>query len=462
MSTSMLGGIFGRPFVDLEPYVDVGELAALDDEISLGLTEVAVGYTGGSHKSMGIVPPSAAHDPYADYGQVIARMTRAEFARFVALSDTPEAFDLDRRAEYEFGEERPWPLSRRQMLYLEYRHGVYFPWKVYYELIPNLSWEERAASDGKAFTDEARRVFPRTVAFIERLPFAELGRCNLLGLQSNDHGTIHRDAEDEPSRRPLHHPLPARRQAPLPVGRGAPRAAAGRRARLLVRRPQLPRRGAPIRSFATRSASTASSAPIFSAGWRVTCVASTDLCLHRAAVLDGAACARWAAGVYAARADWTPCFEGVQFTLGRAYYTHLEEDRADEYFATARASDATVERALPALQARVRGILGELVGAPVTPRPGWCGPGVHIFPAGDWLSQNGGDIHFDTEGLGEAELAARLPALSAIFMLQPPRRGGGLRVWDALWDGRDDEDDIAAAARAPEAPSSSTRPATWW
>src|SRR6185312_12372642 len=199
MSTPMLGGIFGRPFVDLEPYVDVGELAALDDEISLGLTGVAVGYTGGSHKWMGIVPPSAAHDPYADYGQVIARMSRAELARFVALSDTPEAFDLDRRAEYEFGEERPWPLSRRQTLYLEYRHGVYFPWKVYYELIPNLAWEARAASDGKAFTDEARRVFPRTVAFIERLPFAELGRCNLLGLQSNAHGPIHRDAADEPA-----------------------------------------------------------------------------------------------------------------------------------------------------------------------------------------------------------------------------------------------------------------------
>jgi len=180
-------------------------------------------------------------------------------------------------------------------------------------------------------------------------------------------------------------------------------------------------------------------------------VASADLYLHRAGVLDAAACARWVAGVYAARADWTPCFEGVQFTLGRAYYTHLEEDRADEYFATARASDAIVERALPALQARVRGLLGELVGAPVTPRPGWCGPGVHIFPAGDWLSQNGGDVHFDTEGLREPERAARLPALSAILMLQPPRQGGGLRVWDALWDGRDEDDDLAAAARAESA-----------
>ena len=194
----MIAGIFGRPFVDLEPYVDLEELAALDDEISFGLTEVPVTYTGGSHKWMGIVPPSLRNDPYADYGQAISRMTRPEFARFAALSDTPEAFDPDRRAEYEFGEERPWPLSRRQMLYLEYRHGVYFPWKVFYELVPNQAWAERAEADGKAFTDEARRVFPRTVAFIERLPFERLGRCNLLGLQSNDHGTIHRDAEDDP------------------------------------------------------------------------------------------------------------------------------------------------------------------------------------------------------------------------------------------------------------------------
>jgi hypothetical protein len=169
---------------------------------------------------------------------------------------------------------------------------------------------------------------------------------------------------------------------------------------------------------------------------------------HRGGVLTRQECDRWARGVYAARADWTPCFEGVQFTLGRAYYTHLEEDRTDEYFAKAGASDALVERALPNLQARMRAILADVVDAPVAPRPGFCGPGVHIFPAGEWLSQNGGDIHFDTEGLREDELAARLPALSAIVMLQPPLRGGGLRVWDALWDG---EDDVVATAQAPSA-----------
>jgi hypothetical protein len=124
-------------------------------------------------------------------------MSRDAFARFVALADDPQAFDVDRRREYEFGEEREWPLNRQQMLYLEYRYGVYFPWKVFYELVPNERWEDRGQIEGKAFTEEARRVFPRTVAFIEKLPFRHIGRCNLLGLKSCDHGSVHRDGVDE-------------------------------------------------------------------------------------------------------------------------------------------------------------------------------------------------------------------------------------------------------------------------
>jgi len=164
--------------------------------------------------------------------------------------------------------------------------------------------------------------------------------------------------------------------------------------------------------------------------------AGSDWFLHRPALLDAREIRAWLDGVYRARADWTPCFDGVQFTLGRAYYTHLEEGQEDDYFAEARASDALVERAAPGLQARMRAILGELVGVPVARRRGWCGPGLHIFPAGNWLAVNGGDVHFDTEGLLEEDLAARAPALSAIVMLQPPESGGGLRVWDTLFDKR--------------------------
>jgi hypothetical protein len=79
------------------------------------------------------------------------------------------------------------------MLWLKYRFGVYFPWKVYVELIPNRSWADKSRSEGKDFTRAARAFFPRTVAYVKRLPFAQIGRCNIMGLEANDHGTVHRD-----------------------------------------------------------------------------------------------------------------------------------------------------------------------------------------------------------------------------------------------------------------------------
>ncbi len=89
------------------------------------------------------------------------------------------------------------PLSRRQLLWLKYRYGVYFPWKVYVELMPNRWWSEKHLSEGKRFTRLAESLFPRTLDFVRQLPFESLGRCNLMGLEAHDHGTLHRDGEPE-------------------------------------------------------------------------------------------------------------------------------------------------------------------------------------------------------------------------------------------------------------------------
>src|SRR5687768_16703240 len=68
-------------------------------------------------------------------------------------------------------------------------------------------------------------------------------------------------------------------------------------------------------------------------------------------VLPPETCAQLTRRVYAGRPFWISDFGGAQFSLGRAWYTHLEQDREEEYFAYARTSDAHVERLLPGLQA---------------------------------------------------------------------------------------------------------------
>ena len=157
-------------------------------------------------------------------------------------------------------------------------------------------------------------------------------------------------------------------------------------------------------------------------------------------------CRRWAEGVLAARAEWTLDFGGEQFSLGRAFYTHLETDRTGDYFEDAADSDARVERHAPGLQSAMRALVTETVGARVTQRPGWCGAGVHVFPAGGHLAKRGGVVHFDTEGLAAGHIAKRTPALSLVLMLRPPARGGGLRLWPARYAGSDQVDEATVGA----------------
>ena len=192
---SRLCGIWGRPYIDLDGVLDTSSFAELDREISYGLTALDVSYTGGSLKWMNVVAPWVQDDGYADLGHVIRGFDRDEFARFVSLADDPAVFDLDRFREYTFGDETDHPLTRRQMLYLKYQHGVYFPWKVCYHLLENDRWEDKHSGKGKRFSEEAESLLPKTVAFVKSLPFTEIGRVVLFGIEANDHAPMHRDSE---------------------------------------------------------------------------------------------------------------------------------------------------------------------------------------------------------------------------------------------------------------------------
>jgi hypothetical protein len=194
--------VFGRPYVALDDLLDLSALDEIHDEVCLGLAQMPVGYTGGSHRSMGIMPKGCEGEALVDYQEVIRSLDDRGFATFRSLADDPAMVDPARRGELEFGEERSVPLSPRQMLWLKMRHRVYFPWKVYAELIPNKRWEDKLDPAGKRFTRRAEALFPKTIAFVKRLPLVHVGRCNVMGLEAHDHGTVHRDGEPRVGRAP--------------------------------------------------------------------------------------------------------------------------------------------------------------------------------------------------------------------------------------------------------------------
>jgi hypothetical protein len=186
-------GLFGRPYADLGRLLDAAALDEIDREITRGLVRVTPSYTGGSLKWMGVVAPWQMEDGYTDLMHAVERMSRDEIAELAALGDTP--VELGSEAPPRFGDETEHPLSLAQMRWLSLRHGVYFPWKVCYHLLENERWEDKHDGRNKDFTPEAKAVFPRTVERIRGLPFREIGRVVLFGLEPNDHAPLHRDSE---------------------------------------------------------------------------------------------------------------------------------------------------------------------------------------------------------------------------------------------------------------------------
>jgi hypothetical protein len=162
---------------------------------------------------------------------------------------------------------------------------------------------------------------------------------------------------------------------------------------------------------------------------------------------DAERCATWTKGVYEAREEWTQDFDGEQFSLGRAFYTHLETGKSKSYFEDTTSSDARVERHAPGLQAAMFELVRSIVKSKhVVQRRGWCGPGVHVFPTNGPVAERGGVQHFDTEGLTARHIEQHRPAITVVAMLQPTEAEleCGLRVWDVLYSGSDDptEDEL--------------------
>ena len=95
------------------------------------------------------------------------------------------------------------PLSTRQMLWLKMRHRVYFPWKVYAELDPQPPLGRQVRPRGQALHAAARRrCCRRRSRSSSGCRSRHVGRCNVMGLEAHDHGTVHRDGVPAAGRRP--------------------------------------------------------------------------------------------------------------------------------------------------------------------------------------------------------------------------------------------------------------------
>ena len=188
-------------FVDLTSFIETAPFEALDREITYGLAQMRASLTGGSHRSMGIMPKALAATALGDYGEILAQMSDADFGLFVSLASSAARIDARALDRDVWGEDRPLALSEAQFRFLEYR-GAYFPWRVYVELVPGGMWSEKSDPEGKTFTREARTHFPSTVAWIQTLPLESIGSVKLLGLLPMHHGTVHRDGEPKKGRTP--------------------------------------------------------------------------------------------------------------------------------------------------------------------------------------------------------------------------------------------------------------------
>ncbi len=210
--SSELVGIWGRPYIDLTRIIDPAPLADLHEEICLALARIETSYTGGTLKWMGVTAPTVNRDGYLDAMQVIAKFSQEELETFASLDESyvpTKNGKLGRRAgshadtpsvpSVEFGDETDRPFTKSQMLYLKYKYGVYFPWKVVYHLLENVWWEDKNSGEGKTFGDEALAFFPQTIEWLKRLPFREIGRCVLFGLEAHDHAPLHRDTVPDPN-----------------------------------------------------------------------------------------------------------------------------------------------------------------------------------------------------------------------------------------------------------------------
>ena len=152
--------------------------------------------------------------------------------------------------------------------------------------------------------------------------------------------------------------------------------------------------------------------------------------------LSRSKCADIVSVVYHNKQAWTPGYLSQQFGFGEVYYHHHDAGTTTDYFGRAGRSNQLYATLLPDLYPLILEKIAALLGSKEAHiRPRWAGPGIVIFPAGEYVSTSGGVAHVDWEGVTPDQLDdENVCPLSFVAMLSKPDAGGGLRIWPGRYD----------------------------
>lgn len=181
-------GIEKLPIIDLGDLIDTEAYSEIDAEISLALiqsTELTYG-TGGIYDSKD--GTAEGKILATDYRSALQKLKPEQIEIFESLAD-PSTKNANASAYHS--------LSQRQRNFLKVVCGVYFSWQNSLILRGMDSFATKHIPT-HTYSTEVKRLLPKTIDFINSLPFEQTGRIVIFGLDPLAIVPTHRDCVFNP------------------------------------------------------------------------------------------------------------------------------------------------------------------------------------------------------------------------------------------------------------------------
>lgn len=143
-------------------------------------------------------------------------------------------------------------------------------------------------------------------------------------------------------------------------------------------------------------------------------------------------CAELLTGVYTLRPYWRQGTQDGEYTLGRVWYTALDNRDVIDYFEEVSGFNALIDQSFPGLIPQILDFSRKFAANDsIKIRPGFAGPGFVIFTPRSLTAKEGGAIHIDCEGLSTRmlDVPGGAEVYSLMISIQLPEEGGFLRTW---------------------------------